>query len=92
MTGGYKILDLKGTDFTVGQPTEVPGIYEAVEGSRKAFMLSNYSVGGVEQKDRFVSLDLVGTSYQSLGNVFTDSYISIAENDMVTIVENSEEV
>lgn len=89
MTGGYKILDLQGKDFTVGQPKEVPGIYEAVESSRKAFMLSNYSVDGVEQNDRFVSLDLVGTSYQSLGNVFTESYISITKNDMVTIVETA---
>lgn len=63
--GGYKIIDLKDNNFTVGGSSiTIPGIYEAIENShRKAILLSGIVIGGIERNDRFVTFGIVSTDY-----------------------------
>lgn len=63
---GYKIINLNNSDFTVdGDAVVVPGSHDAVENNyRKATMVYNFSIGGVESPAQYVA-------FQSTGGVYT---------------------
>lgn len=54
MNGGYKIVDFKDQNITSDAGITVVGIYEAVENTRKAILVSGITLDGVEQRDAFV--------------------------------------
>lgn len=53
MTNGYKVIDLKGTPIKVSTATKavVPGIYDAIEESRKPIMLTGIVVNDTTDKE-----------------------------------------
>lgn len=54
--GGYKIIDLHDTQFTVGTAMMIAGIHDAIEGSyRKPLLISGLTVAGVEYADAYVT-------------------------------------
>lgn len=93
MVGGYKIIDLKGEDFTVGVGKTIPGIYDAIEESRKPILLENYSIAGVDRLPRFISIGVSAGSTDFHSVIGIDKTvnllnITITEDDLVTFTEN----
>lgn len=86
INGGYKILDLKGVDHTLTVGHVHDGIYEAIEGTRKCFLISGLVVGGVEYHDIFATPVVEGSNYIFyLENI--ELSITIQDTDVVTIAE-----
>ena len=91
--GGYKILDLKGNDFTIGgSAIKVDGIYEAAEHSYgKALQIANYSLGGVEKNARYCNFGINNQNYVSEVGFNADLtyalYVQITPDDMVSFYQ-----
>lgn len=91
--GGYKIVDLKDTDFTVGTEAAIVGIHDAIESNyRKPILLSGITIASAKYNDTFVNFVLSGTSYVGvLNTVWTNAtsavatVITVADTDDVTI-------
>ena len=86
--GGYQIIDLQGKDFGGGNSFVYPGIYEKVEGTRKAILLSGLVHSGIEFHDMFVKMGVQGTTFitEDTHNLFTHSFeLRIQDNDVVTV-------
>lgn len=90
--GGYKIIDLKGKDLTLDVGMVYEGIYDALEGTTKAILLSGLVVNGVEYRDVFVG-PIVDSGayliYYTHDNTHFDSWsgvIKIEDTDVVTAI------
>ena len=81
MTGGYKIIDLKGKDHTVGVGMVHDGLYDAIEGTKKPIMLSNIVIDETEYKDIFVTVALNESDFKATVYGYT---MTINSNDVVT--------
>lgn len=55
MNGGYKIVDFQDKNITSDAGITLVGIYESVESTRKAILVSGLTLDGVEQRDVFVN-------------------------------------
>ena len=82
--GGYQIIDLKNEEFTDGAAKVVPGIHALIEGTRKAILLANVQIDGVEYHDAFVAL--VGSPYA--GSLYGYD-LSITSEDNVTFTKQA---
>lgn len=81
--GGYTIINLKDTDFTLDTAVTVRGIYERVEGSyRKPILISGLTIGGVEQADVYAQVTVDGTSIVLTTPVHT---ITVTDEDVITV-------
>ena len=91
MAGGYQSLNLKGLNFGLNSAAQtVEGILDVYEGSYgKPILITNYSIAGVEQKERYVNFSVVstfvqGVVYQIVGsNSITTVQMSITQDDKV---------
>lgn len=85
MKGGYKIIDLKGSDFTIATASKVEGVFEAIEDNyHKPTLLENFLIAGVEQTAQFVTFITSGSNL--VANINNGSQtVTIANNDNVTI-------
>lgn len=80
--GGYKIIDLKNTNFTVGTASAIVGVYDAIARNYgKAIMLNGIVIGGVEFPNTFVELTSGSTCYN--GKVYGYN-ITINDDNEVT--------
>lgn len=83
--GGYKIIDLKDTEFTVGTAQTIDGIYDSIEGNyRKPLLLSGLTIARFEYSDTFVTAILSGSDYTITAYNYT---ITITDTDSVTITQ-----
>lgn len=84
MLGGYQSLNLKGLNFGLDSAAQtVEGIWDVYEGSYgKPILITNYSIAGVEQKERYVNFSVVSTFVQ--GVVY-----QIVDSNSITIVQMS---
>lgn len=80
--GGYQIIDLQNKQLESGTSMTFPGVYEKVEGTRKAILISGLNVGGTEFHDTFVELAASGTNFE--GTIYGKT-ITIADDDSVTV-------
>lgn len=72
--GGYQIIDLGGVNLgTANSPAKptIAGIYEKLEGTTKAIMLSGIVIDNVEQKDRYCTVNVNDSSYVLTDCVYT---------------------
>lgn len=91
MLGGYQSLNLKGLNFGLNSAAQtVEGIWDVYEGSYgKPILITNYSIAGVEQKERYVNFSVIstfvqGVVYQIVGsNSITTVQMSITQDDKV---------
>ena len=99
MKGGYKIIDLKNTNFTLSTGMTIEGVHEKVENNYyKALLVENFQIGGVEQVAQFVTFttsgsDLVGNLKNVLGNfneVALDS--TDPESDVLEIEDSDKDL
>lgn len=83
--GGYKLIDLKDSKFTVGgDGITIKGIYNSIENSyNKPLILTGINIGGIEKNDVFV--DFVVDSGSYVANISATEKITITNADLVTI-------
>lgn len=83
--GGYKLIDLKDSKFTVGgDGITIKGIYNSIENSyNKPLILTGINIGGVEKNDVFV--DFADDSGSYTANISATEKITITNADLVTI-------
>ena len=93
MKGGYKLLNLRNLNFTVGGAGEtLPGVYNAIENSyQKALMISQLTVAGVEQNDKFCNFGHADNTYSAVIELMdgTSVKINITSDNLVTVAENA---
>lgn len=83
--GGYQIVDLKNKKLTIGVGMVYDGIYEIIEGTRKATLLSGINIGGTEYHDTYIDFTVNGSDF--IGTVFGKK-ITVTNNDVVTVTNN----
>lgn len=91
MLGGYKLIDLKGVNLIPGANfVTVPGIYNAIESTRKLTIFTNCVLNGVEKNERSVNLGVKDGNFEGLIGIATNGYglnIVISPEDGVKVVE-----
>lgn len=69
MNGGYQVIDLQSKPLTgsAGTLVVIPGIYNAIEGTKKALLVENIvdasSGTAAELRDEFAQAKVVGTDF-----------------------------
>lgn len=88
--GGYQILDLKNTNFTLGTGTKVSGAFKTILETKKPILVSGIVIGGTAYNDTYVEFSLMKASSNTYfaGKIY-NKLIRIALNDTVTISENA---
>lgn len=83
--GGYQIINFndKNHELNVGIIHE--GIYEKIEGTRKAILISGLVIDNVEYHDVFVFPRVVGSNFMFKIDEFN---VTIEDTDVVTITNN----
>lgn len=84
--GGYQIIDLKNVQLTSGTGATFKGVYEQIEGTRKAILVSGLNVGGTEYHDTFVDFTVSNTTFT--GTIYGKT-ITITDEDLVTVTDPS---
>lgn len=91
--GGYKLIDFKENNIVLAEPTTIKGVYDAIEHNyRKPTLITGLVIGNVEKEDTFVNFEHVENVYNGLlGMTANDKFlfITITNNDAVTIIENA---
>lgn len=82
--GGYQIIDLKNKELTSGVGMTYEGIYDKIEGTRKAILVSGLNLEGTEYHDSFVDFTVNNTVFE--GTIFGNA-ITISDEDVVTVTE-----
>lgn len=86
--GGYKIINLKETNFTDGTAMMIPGIYDSIESTRKPTLVSGLILDDTEYQDAFVSFEVQGSNF--VGKIFNgdaEIKITITDTDAVTVAQ-----
>ena len=84
--GGYQIIDLHDTNFTVGTAMMIDGIHDKIEGGyRKPILLSGLTVAGVEYPDTYVEMKVSESAYQTTAFGYG---IKIENTDAVTVTNS----
>lgn len=83
--GGYQIIDLKNKELTSGVGMVYEGIYDKIEGTRKATLVSGFNLEGTEYHDSFVDFTVNNTNFE--GIIFGHT-ITINDNDIVTVTKS----
>lgn len=92
--GGYQIIDLRDINHQIGIGQVHEGIYDKIESTRKAILLSGITIAGVEYHDTYIFPTVNGTNFVSVvgENPTTNVKIimNIEDTDVVTFTnENS---
>lgn len=91
MVGGYKILDLKGNDFTFNTPVTISGIYERLKSAgKKPIIVDNFSIAGIKNQGKWLNFYVSGTDFKSLFSLYGDTQINLVvkDDDTVTLSNN----
>lgn len=81
--GGYQIINLKNTNFTIGTAMMIDGIHNAIEASyRKPLLLSGLVVANVEYPDVYVEATVDSSAYIIKTAKFS---IKVESTDAVTV-------
>lgn len=84
--GGYQIIDFGSKNHTTNVGMVHEGIYDKIEGTRKAILVSGLVFSGTEYHDMFVNFFVNGAEYwgkiKTLNSTIT---IRVNSNDVVTI-------
>lgn len=91
--GGYKIIDLKGLDFS--EDMVIKGIHESIEDNYgKPLLFSGIVIGGVEKDDVFANAVVNGDGYDVIlyGQTLHISNVDVVsyKRDVIVITETNE--
>ena len=91
--GGYKLIDFKENKIVLTTPTTIKGVYDAIEHNyRKPTLITGLVIENVEKGDTFVNFEHGENVYNGLLGMTTNDkalFITITNNDVVTITENA---
>lgn len=90
--GGYKLIDFKETDITVGgAAVTISGVYASIENNyRKPTLITGLSIDGVEKEDCFINFEHGVNVYNGFMGMNANNkilFISVTNQDLVTITE-----
>lgn len=91
LKGGYQIIDLQNKNHELGVGMLHEGIYDKIEGTRKAILLSGITFEGSELHDCFVVPSVNGSSFVCPITAVTGSntvrtiLVTITDTDVVTV-------
>lgn len=80
--GGYQIIDFNGVELRKNISMQFSNIYEKIEGTSKAILLSGLNVDGIDYRDVFCTPIVIGSSY--VIKVF-NFRIYISDDDIVRV-------
>lgn len=87
--GGYKLIDLKGHNFTAqSSSTTIPGIYDSIESCRKATLVTGFVYDNIERMDRYAVFGVSGQNYVATLAISADVDVlqcTVTPDDLVTI-------
>ena len=88
--GGYQILDLKNTNFTLGTGVKVSGAFKTILETKKPILVSGIVIDGTAYNDTYVVFTYmkVSSNIYFAGKIY-NKLIRIAFNDTVTISEST---
>lgn len=80
--GGYQIINFDGVEFRTGISMQCEGLYEKIEGTRKAILLSGLTVDGKEYHDVYINPQIFTYSF-----LFDcgDFILDISDRDICTV-------
>ena len=91
--GGYQIIDLRDHAHTAGIGEIHEGIYDKIEGTRKAILLSGLILDGVEYHDIFIFPTVNGSNYVAVvgenPTLNTKIIMNIEDTDVVTFTNEN---
>lgn len=77
--GGYKIINLKDIEITTNESVHIDGIYEAIESTNKAILLSGAVVDKIELDDFYILFE--SSTDASFVGVEGDNQITVKDDD-----------
>lgn len=84
--GGYRIIDLQNKQLTPKVGMVFPGIYSAIEGTRKRIVFSGLNIGGKEYPDMEVIPGvLLGTTFMFIVVSSPAVTIFVSDIDVLTV-------
>ena len=83
--GGYQIIDLENKKLRLDVGMVYEGIYESIENTTKATLISGLNIEGTPYNDIYINLKVDGSNF--VGVIDDGSKIYISDNDVVKIVE-----
>ena len=91
--GGYKLIDFKENNIVLAASTTIKGVYDAIEHNyRKPTLITGLVIENVEKGDTFVNFEHSENVYNGLLGITANDkvlFITITNNDVVTITENA---
>ena len=84
LKGGYQIIDLENKSLTPEVGVVYEGIYDTIENTNKAILVSGLVVNHIPYSDMFVPFSVSGSNYDS-EVINGEFFISISDIDVVTI-------
>lgn len=84
MRGGYQIIDFKNKNITIDVGMLYDGIYDTLEATKKAILVTGIVIDDKEYNDTFIDLHVEGSMY--VGTIYGKN-ITIQDTDVVTITE-----
>lgn len=82
LKGGYQIIDLKSRELQIGVGSVYEGIYELIEGTNKPIVVSGLNIEGVDIRDDFASVKIMGTNFDLIVGNYV---VTVNDRDVVTI-------
>lgn len=86
--GGYQIIDLQNKNHEIGVGMVHEGIYDKIEGTRKALLISGLQVNDTEFHDTFSTPVVDGSNFVFAmydGSTKKYFYMTVADTDVVTV-------
>lgn len=90
LKGGYQIIDLEDKNHELGVGMVHEGIYDKIEGTRKAILLSGLKFEGSELHDVFAFPTVSGSSFifpitAVSGDSTRTMLVTVEDTDVVTV-------
>lgn len=82
LKGGYQIINLEGKNLAAGSAATVAGIYDKIEGTNKAILITGVVISDTEYHDAFVTPKVNASNFEFELYGYT---FSITSEDAVSI-------
>ena len=87
MVGGYQIITLNDFNFSHQTTnTKIKGIYELLENSRKAVLITGFTYDNIEYRGIFAGFEVIDSNFSTIIDYSSNSFnITITDEDDVIV-------